>query len=610
MKRSAPIRLALLACLGLCLPAAAAGSEQKEGGFVGQVALGYRSVDVGGSENKYREDVNLGDGPLLYHLSFNLVPEGSVRSAVDEIWADLNDVGGQPFETYRFGFRKHGAYTFTYDRQESDYFYNDTLLADGAAVPDPETWDVRRVRQRAKLGLELNPRSSLTFGFETLRRDGGNTGTPRLRSGVFALSREVAEQLDTFWGNFQYSWEKVTLVFEKRIQDFENPMAWFIPGQVEVGNEITDFVDYDTTYSWSGDEYIVRLLATPNPDFDIRAVLDFQELELDTVLTEMWDGTSSGVPVSQDLSGSGEVEREIVLGEIELSYRITDRWGVVGGVRRHDLDQDGSSELGTTVNSGDWSIETQGIEAGARFLATREVTLGFGLMYEDREVQARRVEDADARLRDVSTSNIGFFADLVWRPSARGQVTAKADLNSIDDPYTTASATDRQRLRVRGRYRWNNGVYGTASYTFNNFENDDSGWTSDSSHGEIRAGCRRSKVDVSAGLSRGELERSIVPVINGTNPRPIGYDSDADFVTAQLRWFATRGLTLTGAVYLYDNTGTLDLERTDSRIALEYAFARGAMVGLAYRTIDYEQRDLPANDYDADVVDYSIGYRW
>ena len=157
MTRAVPIRLALLACLGLCLPAAAAGSEQEEGGFVGQVALGYRSVDVGGSENKYREDVNLADGPLLYHLSFNLVPDGTVRSAVDEIWADLNDVGGQPFETYRFGLRKHGSYTFTYDRQESDYFYNDTLLTDGAAVPDPETWDVRRVRQRAKLGLELNP---------------------------------------------------------------------------------------------------------------------------------------------------------------------------------------------------------------------------------------------------------------------------------------------------------------------------------------------------------------------------------------------------------------------------------------------------------------------
>ena len=40
----------------------------------GSFDLGFRAVDVKGSENKYREDVNLKTGPRLFNLDLNINP--------------------------------------------------------------------------------------------------------------------------------------------------------------------------------------------------------------------------------------------------------------------------------------------------------------------------------------------------------------------------------------------------------------------------------------------------------------------------------------------------------------------------------------------------------
>ena len=64
--------VAVLATLALPVAAAAQG----EGSFDGQILVGYRSVSVDGSENKYREDLGFDDGPMLLDLDIRLVPEG------------------------------------------------------------------------------------------------------------------------------------------------------------------------------------------------------------------------------------------------------------------------------------------------------------------------------------------------------------------------------------------------------------------------------------------------------------------------------------------------------------------------------------------------------
>jgi hypothetical protein len=56
--------------------------------------------------------------------------------------------------------------------------------------------------------------------------------------------------------------------------------------------------------------------------------------------------------------------------------------------------------------------------------------------------------------------------------------------------------------------------------------------------------------------------------------------------------------------------GTGGLDREDFRIFGEYAFAPGYLVQLGYRTIYYDEESFDFDDYDADILEVGVGYRW
>ena len=596
----------------LCVASGVRAQADRPGLIEGQVFVGYRFVDVEGAEPKYKEDIGLDEGPVLFGLNMRIVTEAQMKAVADEFTIDLNDIGSQPFETFRIGARKNGRYEFKYDRREADYFYDNLLSSDeGMPVIDLRRYDFRRTRDLATLDLSLTKRANLKFGLDSIRRSGENTGTPRLRRDIFVTDGKVDDSLDTFWGNFAYSWDKITLMFEGRRKDFDNPVSFSVPGRQEGPSETLDFLIYDTPYTYEADEYIVRVVARPTQRLDIRFSAEFQDMNLETDLVEQWEGTdSSGNLVSADISGDGTVQRDLGLLDLDLTYLITDRVGIVGGIRAYELDQDGRSMFGATLSASKWNMETTAIDLGAQYLATRAVTVTGGILIESRDVKWMWTADGSGPDRDRSTDNLGFFVDAAWNPSKRVDVNVELDLNSIDEPFTVASPSDRTRLRVRGRYRWDNGCWASGSYAFNDFENNESGWQADNSRGVVRVGFRNDIIEASGGYSVIEMESSIDQVLNGTNPRAIRYLADSDFVDAFVRWFATQKLALVGSVYLYDNTGTFGVERQDYRGAIEYVFLEKYVVGLAYRTINFEEDNFGFNDYDADVIDLSVGYRW
>ena len=85
----------LTLCVCLVGPAGAQSDDDgaREGSFSGQTLIGYRSVDVSGSEAKYREDINLEDGHSRLRLS-NAVTVGTYQRA-----GRVNSIYGPAFST-------------------------------------------------------------------------------------------------------------------------------------------------------------------------------------------------------------------------------------------------------------------------------------------------------------------------------------------------------------------------------------------------------------------------------------------------------------------------------------------------------------------------------
>ena len=142
--------------------------------LTGSTSLGVRSVDLTGTEAKYREDVNLDDGVRLFGVHLSYVPRVG-EAPVDRIDLDADNLGGDPFESIHLGVRKYGAYNLKLDRRRSAYFYDDTILpaalasVSGSTGGDFHTFDFERIRSTAALDIDVTPATKCRSGSSARR---------------------------------------------------------------------------------------------------------------------------------------------------------------------------------------------------------------------------------------------------------------------------------------------------------------------------------------------------------------------------------------------------------------------------------------------------------
>lgn len=617
--------LVLLAVLFMNGPVDVLANDGGSDGLSGQILFGYRSVDVGGAERKYREDVNLEDGPRLAALEFDLAPTGEMKQFADRVTLDLRNFGGEPFETLGVRIHKFGTYDFTFDRTKSDYFYHDWLIAPELANPDASTggdfhtFDFERVRDRAELDVTLSENSKLWFGFDRYTKRGESTTTLDVQRDEFELDQPIDETFYEYDVGYQYSWDKITLTLQERIRDYENVVEIFLPGFSEGENVVDDlttldFFFLDRPYDFTSNEHTARVVARPSQRWRIRAAASVQDLELDVELDEQSQGTDfNGDPFTTDLSGAGDVSRDVSLYEVDVYYLATDRVALLGGLYRRELDQDGESMFGAAFNVGSWELETTGVELGIEGVLTRTLTGAIGVTSESRDTTWGWAESDTLELERETTDRTGYSASLTWNPSRGARLSLSYEDNSYDDPFTLASPTDRRRFRLRGQYRWETGLFVSGIVSQGEVENTNSDWTSDTDQISARLGYAGRRLNVSAGYAVTDLERAVDQVVTGGSRQElfsILYEADSDYFDGRLRYKANERVVLGADLRMYRNDGSFALDRDDMRAYVEVDLAEAYLLHVGYRSIDYDENEFSFDDYDADIAELAVGYRY
>jgi hypothetical protein len=631
------------ALLGLWLPVAAfaqapplesappsAGEEGEAAGWrlTGDFELGLRSVDVDGASAKYREDVNLDDGARLFGLSLRLDP-ASAAGAVDRLELSAGNLGGDPFETLRFEVGKLNRFSFTYERLESEYFYDDLIVPPplasiaGSTGGDFHTFDFERIRDRARLSVEVSPRSTLRLGFDGHRKKGESTTTLDLQRDEFELDRPLDETLNDYRAGFEHRWDTVTLWLEERVRDYENLVEIFLPG-ASPGENTEDpaslsFFFLDQPYDFTSLEHTARVVYRPNERWDVRAAATLGRLGLDVDADQDAAGTTfAGAPFTLEATGDGAIDRDTELFDLDWTYRVSDRWALTGGARRHRLDQEGDFRFGAVgeppagddERRGRWEVDLQAVELGAEVQISPAWSAAAGVSLEDRQVTTAASAGGDELTRDEETGRTGWVATLAWRPSARLRLAASVEDSSFDDPYTLVAPTDRRRLRLLGRYRWGGGWSLNGHYTLRRVDNDDSGWSADTDQAAIRLARDRERYDLAVGWSRLDLDRAVDRLVQGgtrTVLFPIAYEAQADLFDARGRVKLSDGWAVGGAVLLYENGGSFALDRDDLRLWVEVPVAQYRL-RIGGRRVSYDERDFDFDDYDADLLEVGVGY--
>ena len=629
-KLSTAIPAALVALLLAALVAPPAAAQPDPGqavgsDFSGGFRFGYRLVDIEGAERKYKEDVDLDEGPRLFGLDLHFVPrEGPLAGRIDRFDLDISNLGGDPFETLRLDIARHDAFDFSWTRTKSSYFYEDLLVPPGtgsvsqSSGGDFHHFDFERVRDRASLSVPVSSIATVHLGMNRYTRRGESTTTLDLSRDEFELDRPIDESLNDFSAGVEIKFDRFTVTVEEGIRDFENHFDQFLPG-ASLGENPTnqtrlDFFHLEQPYDLSSNEHRVRLVARPTGQWLIRAAATLLDFDLDLSAEERAQGIDfAGRPFNTELFGDGEIDGDGALFDFDATYLLNERWAVVFGGHRRDRDQEGDFLFGPDLHLGQWDVSTTGAEAGLEWATTNELTLAAGVRWEERDVEHAVGIGALGEREEESTEHTGFFASAGWRPASGLRLTAELDTSTYDDPFSLAAPTDRMRYRVRAEMPFAGAWSVIAAVTGNDAENDDSGWDASTMRWDARVRYSVPTLQASLGYGQHDVERQIDQLVffgAATRLFPIDYEADSDFLDARVEWRPVTEWVVGATALLYENDGSFAVERDDLRVWAERLFAPGWSVGGTYRLVDYQEGTFRLDDYEADVVELFLGWRW
>jgi hypothetical protein len=590
--------------------------------FTGSASLGTRSLDVEGTDAKFREDLNLDAGPRLFDLRLRYEPEDTAGAAVDRLELDAQGFGGDPFENLRFSVRNFGRYRVALNRHRSKFFYDDTILpaalasVSGSTGGDFHRFDFERTRTTADVEIDVTPATQLSLGLERQTRTGASATTLTVERDEFDFDRPLDESLDGLTFGVRHAWRRATLIVTEELGDFRNTSELVLPG-ASPGRNLADgaslsFFTRDQSYDYATRAHGLRVLASPTARIDLTAAWRRDDLDLHAYTSEQALGTTfSGAPLATAAAGPATIDRDIETAELDVGVALTERIRLIGAARRQTLEQRGELVYGADSGTGAWSIDTDGLEAGVELALSSALTVAAGWSTETRDADFDWTLTARAAQRPTETDRDGYFARLELATESGWRLTASLEDNDIAAPYTLASPTDSRRYSVTARRRWQNGLSFNASYRNTDVANDESAWIADTEHTDLRLSYRRERLRLSAGYSRIDLARSVDQrVTAGTRVLDfvIDYATAAMMRDASARWQLNQRFAVGGDLRSYDTHGSVRVAHDDWRGYGEIALGKNYALALAYRDVDYVEDAFDA--YDARVLEVVVRLGW
>jgi len=587
----------------------------------GHLSVGGRNVDVDGDEGKYKQQVNLDSGARLFDFGFVYEPDGEGANVPDRVEAAASGLGGDPYQSLRLGVRKYGGYRLTYERSQSDYFYEDLLIDPADENPttsnggDFHHFDFQRIRDSADLDVQLTDQAKLLVGFDQYTKKGDSTTVLDISREEFEMDQSIDETLQNYDIGLVYDWNRASLRLNQRWRQSDNDVYIFLPGASDgsapgAPTRLDSFF-LEQPYSYDSQETQAGLTLRPTGRWDVQADLLYADLDMDVDALESTIGFDYlGNPLPGTLSADGSSNRTIRQIYLTTGYALTDRLRLTASARDQHLDQDSDLDIASATGASDWKIDNTTFALGMEAVLRDDWTVSGGWTTQKRDTDYDQSSDGIGRSADEETKTDGYYLVVAYRPGTAFSASFSAEDNSIDDPFTVSSPTDSRRYRLRAVYRWDNGLGLSAAYAWRKHENDDSGWEAKSEQADLRVTYSLNALSISVGASFVDLDRSIDQRVQAGSRRllfPIRYSADSDFWDGTVRWQVMDRVDLVGSYRQYDNDGSFEVSRDDARLGVDVELTPIYSLGASYRNIDYDE---DFESFDADIWEVSIGLRW
>ncbi|MCP5105807.1 MAG: hypothetical protein GY950_20635 [bacterium] len=500
---------------------------------------------------------------------------------------------------------KYGSYKFKYDRRKSTYFYKDHLVGH-----DFHTYDFDRVNDSASLKVWLHKAVRFFFSFDRYTKEGMSTTSLDISRDEYEYDKPVDESSKTITVGLEFNLKWLSFVLEEKIQDYKNDNHFFLPG-FSAGEDPYDpstlsWYNSNQPYDFRSFTHSFKLNARPADNFLVKASAHISDQDLRLSYSESAGGTTyMGSPFSWNYTGEGTFERKMQLFDLDISYLFSNKFAFVGAVRYNKFEQEGVFDIYDVEMPMALEFNTTGFEAGLQFQPTSKVGATLGFRTETRKVTEDGMEE--------ETKRTGFFGNLKFNPTKWLRLTCDYQMGSYTDPYTPISPTDSHRVRTTARMKFKH-CYLNGSFLYNVTENDiDDGWKTERSQLNVRTGYRNKHFHIGAGYglvySKNEGDRHFV-FYGRPSTWNILYEGRANLFDAYLYLFLKKKWTVGFYGNYYENEGSWALKRVILKPFLKVEFCGGFMGQLAYRYIEFTENMYNLNNYVANIVEVSFGYKW
>jgi hypothetical protein len=210
------------------------------------IEFGPRWRDRDGNEDVYRSHVNLGNGLKLFQSSAELRSPDNTGPLFDRLAVNLNNWGGDPYNTASVRVQKHLWYDFQYWYQKIDYFnfipeFANPLFGQGVLLGQ-HSFDSARRMSNAR--LELFPDSKAFKVYAAYARNssfgsGLLTANPSFEgsSDEFVLRRLIKNRVNDYQFGSDFRRWKLNFSFEQGFRTFADDQGLTQPDGENIGND-------------------------------------------------------------------------------------------------------------------------------------------------------------------------------------------------------------------------------------------------------------------------------------------------------------------------------------------------------------------------------------
>lgn len=600
------------------------------------IEIGYRWLDLDGSEGVYRTQINEEDGFLIRAMTIDTVDFDGGAPVMDHFRLDVNDLGAGPFGTLRLETGKSNAWNLHLSYRQADAFNFHPGFALGQHLTD-------RQRTMFDADLEILPgRRFVPFiGVSTAEYEGPGTTTYALGQDEFLLNSDLNENEVEFRGGVAFSTGRFTGLVMQGWRDVESEERMTLapgagngnnPGSI-LGRPVSATL-IDRTSRFDVSTPFTNAYVTAQVTSRVRLIGNYSQFSAEGDGGEIENATGSFVsfPLARFFNGltdnvgsraETDTWRGGIRGEVSLARFID----VFAGWRTEERDMSGAALFETifresiSFGGGDpvaaleeifeaesamgRSEDVLEVGASARALgpfslrgAFRRTTQDFTMTPAAEEIAVDSPGQRGTYERSIDTIDLsGTFT--------QGPFTATLALrrDSADEPVVRTDFLDRNRIRLGAAYRFRGDLFRLGVHAEQlDQENDRTGFGYD---GQIRN--YGADVEVApfehlrfrAAYTRfdSESEMSILRPETLTPDRSL-YTEDGDAIEAGIAlFFAPVTFDADYSTYTNDGSNAFDIDRIRARAAWNVRPHIG--IGAEWAQDSYEETLLPIADFEA-----------